>query len=239
MRVRVARLVVPLAVACVVLIIGSFNVARSDENRRSFALQFNAASGSIATGAPINRTDNLRMEALVRYDGPSDNGGVLLYNGNGCCNGWGLLLYGNNDPTHAPGTLAILAGGVTIQDSVQPLTLPVGVWQRVRLESRGQRVTLSFPGIDGSGPAFSFGTVPRNNLNFEAASSVIVGQGFNGLIRDVRFTSLDTPNTVLEFWPFNEGTGSIATSVEGAVLNLTNTSWVRVPRDDNDEKNDN
>ena len=231
------RLVVFLAIACVVLI-SSFSIARSDDDKKDFALQFNAASGSMATGAPVNRTDNLRMEALVRYDGPSANGGVLLYNGNGCCNGWGLLMYGNNSGSNA-GRLAILAGGVTVQDSQQPLTLPVGVWQRVRVESRGQFVTLSFPGNDNPGPVFSFGIVPRNSLNFEAASSVIVGQGFNGLIRDVRFTSLDTPNALLEFWPFNEGAGSTATSIEGTVLNLTNTSWVRVSKDDNDNDNKN
>lgn len=236
MRVKVDRLVVPLGVACVVLI-ASLTNASSEDDKKNFALQFNAASNSIATGAPFNRTDNLRMEALVRYDGPSDNGGVLLYNGHGCCNGWGLLMYGTNSGSNA-GRLAILAGGVTVQDSQQSLTLPVGVWQRVRVESRGQLVTLSFPGNDDSGPAFSFGIVPRNNLNFEASSSVTVGQGFNGLMRNVRFTSLDTPNMALEFWRFNEGTGNIATSVEGAVLNLTNTSWVRVSRDDHDN-NDN
>ena len=59
----------------------------------------------------------------------------------------------------------------------------------------------------------------------------------DGLIRDVRFTSLDTPNTLLEFWPFNEGTGNTATSVEGTVLNLANTSWVRISKDDNDNDN--
>ena len=239
MRLSVRRLVVCLAIACLIFI-ASFTSARSQDDERNFALQFNAVNGSIATGAPINRTDNLRMEALVRYDGPSANGGVLIYNGNGCCNGWGLLMYGTNQGSNA-GRLAILAGGVTVQDSQQSLTLPVGVWQRVRVESRGQRVTLSFPGKD-PGPVFSFGTVPRNDLNFEAPSSVTVGQGFNGLIKDVRFTSLDTPNTLLEFWRLNEGTGSTATGVNGGLLNLTNTTWVRVPRhdnDDNDDRNDN
>lgn len=232
MRVSVDRLVV--ATACAVFV-ASFTNARSQDDKKHFALQFNAASGSIATGAPINRTDNLRMEARVRYDGPSADGGVLIYNGNGCCNGWGLLAYGTNAGSNA-GRLAILAGGITVQDSQQSLTLPVGVWQRVRVESRGQRVTLSFPGND-PGPVFSFGTVPRNGLNFEVPSSVTVGQGFNGLIDDVRFTSLDTPNTLLEFWRFNEGTGSIATGVNGGVLNLTNTTWVRVSRDDDNDDN--
>ena len=76
--------------------------------------------------------------------------------------------------------------------------------------------------------------MPRNDLNFEVPSSVTVGQGFNGLIKDVRFTSLDTPNTVLEFWRLNEGAGNIATGVNGAVLNLTNTSWAQLSRDDDD-----
>jgi hypothetical protein len=242
MRVSIGRVVVRFAIACVVLM-ASFTIARSQDNTTAakaegehersekFVLQFNAASGSIATGAPINRTDNLRMEALVRYDGPSANGGVLIYNGNGCCNGWGLLVYGTNPDPNAAGRLAILAGGIVVQDSQQSLTLPVGVWQRIRVESRGQLVTLSFPGND-AGPVFSFGVVPRNDLNFEVPSSVTVGQGFNGLIKDVRFTSLDTPNTVLEFWRLNEGAGNIATGVNGAVLNLTNTSWAQLSRDD-------
>ena len=145
------------------------------------------------------------------------------------------LLFGfTNEPDRS--WLAILAGGVTVQDSQQSLTLPVGVWQRVRVESRGQRVTLFLPG-DNPGPVFSLGTVPRNDLNFEVSSSVTVGQGFNGLIKDVRFTSLDTPNTVLEFWRLNEGAGNIATGVNGAALNLTNTSWAQLSRDeDNSDK---
>ena len=235
MRVRIARLVVCLAIACVVLI-ACFTNARSqeDKDRKKFAMEFTATGGSIATGVPINRTDNLRMEALVRFDGPSANGGVLLYNGSGCCTGWGLLVYGTNPDPNAAGRLAILAGGVTIQDSQQSLTLPVGVWQRIRIESRGQLVTLSFPGKD-PGPVFSFGIVPRNGLN--SGSSVIIGQGFNGLIRDVRFTSLDTPNTVLEFWRLNEGTGNISTGVNGGVLDLTNTSWVQLSGEDNHDDN--
>ena len=84
-------------------------------------------------------------------------------------------MYGTNAGSNA-GRLAILAGGVTIQDSQQSLTLPVGVWQRVRVESRGQILTLSFPGNDDPGPVFSFGTAPRNGLNFEVPSSVTVGQ---------------------------------------------------------------
>jgi hypothetical protein len=68
MRASVDRLVV--AIARVVLV-ASFTNARSQDDKKNFALQFNAASGSIAAGAPINRTDNLRMEARVRYDGPS------------------------------------------------------------------------------------------------------------------------------------------------------------------------
>ena len=237
MRVRIHRLVVCLAITSVVLI-ACFTNARSqeDKDRKNFALQFNAATGSTATGAAINRTDNLRMEALVRYDGPSADGGVLLYNGNGCCNGWGLLVYGTNNTGSNAGRLAILAGGVVVQDSQQSLTLPVGVWERVRVESRGQHVTLSFPGND-PGPVFSFGIVPRNDLNFEAPSSVTVGQGFNGLIRDVRFTSLDTPNTLLEFWRLNEGMGNIATGVNGGVLNLTNTSWVQLSGEEHNNDN--
>jgi hypothetical protein len=50
------------------------------------------------------------------------------------------------------------------------------MWQRVRVESRGQILTLSFPGNDDPGPVFSFGTAPRNGLNFEVPSSVTVGQ---------------------------------------------------------------
>lgn len=254
MRVGVRRLVVPLAIACVVLI-ASFTNARSEEDRKDFTLQFNGASNSMATGAPLLlpkagkgveflRTDNLRMEALVRYDGPSDNGGVLIYNGDSAFNGWGLLMDGTNAGSNA-GRLRILAGGVTVQDSQQVLTLPIGVWQRVRVESRGQRVTLSFPGHDDPGPVFSFGTVPRNDVIFllekePSKPRVIVGQGFNGLIKDVRFTSLDTPNTVLEFWRLNDGTGSTATSVEGDILDLFNTTWIRIPEHDHDDhKNDN
>jgi len=223
---RLSSVTKGLAVACAVVAC-SYVTLRADYH--NFALQFSAASGSLATGPASDQNDNLRMEALVRYDGPSENGGALLYNGNGCCNGWGVVLYGTNAGANA-GRLTIVAGGVTIADTQQPMTLPVGEWQRIRVESRGQIVTVSFPDKT-PGPQFSFGVVSRNDLNFEAPSTFTVGEGFNGLIDEVTVTKLDTPNTVLESWGFNEGTGNSATGVNGGVLSLTNTSWVSLSQD--------
>ena len=126
------------------------------------------------------------MEALVKWDGPSTNGGVLVYNGNGCCNGWGILLFGMNDGANLAGKIGMLAGGVTIAQS--PFTLPVGRWQLIRVESNGQLVTLSFPGATHEGPVYSFGIVPRNSLNAGAPSSLTISEHFNGVIDNVRFT---------------------------------------------------
>jgi hypothetical protein len=223
---RLHSVVKGLAVACA-LVACSYATLRADYH--NFAVQFSAANGSVATGPAIDQNDNLRMEALVRYDGPSENGGLLLYNGNGCCNGWGVLIYGTNAGANA-GRLGILAGGVTFADTQQPMTLPVGEWQRIRVESRGQIVTVSFPDAT-PGPQFSYGVVSRNELNFGGASTFTVGDGFNGLIDEVTMTKLDTPNTLLEYWGFHEGTGSSATGAHGTVLSLTNTSWVRVGQD--------
>lgn len=214
----------------------SYAPLRADDHGHNFARQFTAANGSLATGAAINQNDNLRMEARVRYDGPSANGGILIGKGSGCCNGWGVLMYGTVDGAKA-GTLAILAGGVTIADLPQPMRLPLGEWQRIRVESRGQRITVSFPGKHNPGPQFSYGIVPRNNLN--ATSSVTIGQGFNGLIDDVEFTALGTPNSLLEFWDFDrpQPSSTMVTGAKGGILDLTNVNVVRLP-DDNDGDHD-
>jgi hypothetical protein len=215
----------------VALLLTSFAVAHADgdRGRKDFALGFSEAAGSSATGPAIGRLDNLRMEALVKWNGPSANGGLIVNNGNGCCNGWGILLHGTNDGGNFVGKLAILAGGVTIVES--SYTLPVGRWQLIRVESNGQLVTLSFPGAVHEGPVYSFGVVPRNGLNVGQPSTLTIGEHFNGVIDNVRFTSLDTPNTTLEWFRFNEGRGITTTGVNGTVLNLTGTTWVRLDND--------
>src|ERR1700733_12718512 len=94
-------------ITIVTLMLASLVVAHADGDRarRDFALGFSEAAGSSATGPAIGRLDNLRMEALVKWNGPSANGGLIVYNGNGCCNGWGILLHGTNDGGNFVGKL--------------------------------------------------------------------------------------------------------------------------------------
>jgi hypothetical protein len=144
-------------------------------------------------------------------------------------------VYGTNAGSNA-GRLAILAGGVTIQDSQQSLTLPVGVWHVATSPRRIARPDLDpfLPGQRRPGSRIFIRDRASQRSEFRSTFFGHRRSGFNGLIDDVRFTSLDTPNALLEFWRFHEGTGSIATGVHGGVLNLNNTSWVRVSRDNDD-----
>jgi hypothetical protein len=213
-----------------------------NNNDGDFALAFkgtNPASTSTAPGSPVTlQTDNLRLEAMVKAAGPQINGGLLVYNGSGCCSGWGILLQGNEAGIDA-NKLSVLAGGIVVAAS--PASLPVGKWTRVVMERRAGVVTLTVGGNSRRNPAqeFNLGVVPANPLGMAmgATERFTLGQNFNGLIDDVKVRTLDTRKTV-ESFSFNDVTGYTSKGKYGAILDTSGSSWIDVDDEDDDHGHD-
>jgi hypothetical protein len=216
--------------------------ADNDHAHGNFALAFKGNPGLVATapGSPVTlQTDNLRLEALVMWAGPPNQGGMIVYNGHGCCSGWGILLLGDADGPDAH-KLGVLAGGITVVTA--PVMLPVGEWTQVVMERRAQDVTLT---VTGTGKhdrpqTFDLGIIPANPLGVDnrvvsggtvrTTEKLSIGENFNGLIDNVAVRTLDTKQTI-DSWRFNDVTGFIATGKNGHVLNLQAAEWIDISHD--------
>lgn len=217
----------------------------ADEGGGKFALAFrspttiSSAPGSLAATAPGSpltlQTDNIHLEALVNWGGPPSRGGLLVYNGHGCCSGWGLLLLGDTDPN--AGKIAILAGGITV--ATTPLPLPVGAWTHVSADRVGQDVIVT---VQGTGrhdrpQSFDVGIVPVNPLGVDnrvVGGGIVrlnerfsVGDSFNGIIDNVKMSTLDTNQTV-DSWTFKKVTGFSAVGQNGNSLDLQSANWIDI-----------
>lgn len=224
--------------------------AFADDGGGNFALAFKGdldALAATAPGSPITlQTDSLRMEALVKQAGPLAQSGVLVYNGHGCCSGWGILMLGAETGGDV-NKIAVLAGGIVVATS--PITLPVGTWTRVAMERNAQVVTLTVSGTGKHDPVqtFNFGVIPVNPIGVDnrpvaggtvrTTEKASIGEKFNGLIDDVRFRALDTKQAI-ETWRFNDVAGFITTGKNGAVLNLKNAAFIDLSEDDVEDKHD-
>ncbi|HEY2825807.1 MAG TPA: BTAD domain-containing putative transcriptional regulator, partial [Gemmatimonadales bacterium] len=94
-------------------------------------------AGSVVT----TKVDNIAVDLMVRYDGPTPGvrEQVIFYNGNTAFSGWGLMV-SRGDSAVIDGTLTLLAGGVVIVKT--PLVLRRGVWQHLTVERRDWKLTL-------------------------------------------------------------------------------------------------
>jgi len=232
-----------LAIASV-LALSVASAFADDDAHGNFALQFmspktlgtNPAGALAATapGSPVTlQNDDLEMEALVKWDGLPSRTGLLLYNGHGCCSGWGILIMGSDQAPSVRGKLALLAGGIDV--IVAPASLPAGEWTRVRMERRSGVVTL---GITGSGKhdqeqLYNLGFVVSNALGVDnrpvtggtvrTTEKLTVGDNFNGLIDDVTIRTLG--GDTVESWGFNHPSGFVAVGSMGKVLSLQTAAW--------------
>ena len=191
------------------------------------------------TAGPVtSQTDNLRLEATVKWLGPSNPGSLIVYNGNGCCSGWGILVFSSNDtPANA---VAVLAGGVTIVPST--ITLTPNKWQHVTMDRVNQNVTLTVTDVGDDGrnstQTADLGIVPVNFVGFLRPAVTYVGDAFNGFIADAKITDLGSSN-VIDSWDFTHGSGTsgkltlfavaAASGSNGNVLNLTSPIAAQVP----------
>ncbi len=194
----------------------------------------NVANTSTPIGTVITtQIDNIRYDAMVRFDGPNaaNNGQVLFYNGHGAVSGWGILVLGPSDGV-ANGTIAILAGGITV--AFTPLVLTQGTWQHLTATRQGQVVTVTLDGQTYNAGGIGVNPVGAGHASIERTT--VGGSGtfngpdspFHGAIDNFTITNLNT-NTVIEHWGFDEGTGRATASDNGTLLCLGNTTWSTTP----------
>lgn len=231
-----------LAFAILVSALAAVSALADDSPSKNIALLCNPGSTPrTALGAPATtQVDDLRLEATVKWLGPSTRGSLIVYNGHGAVSGWGIFVLASTDTP--ANSVAVLAGGVVVAPS--PITLTAGKWQRVRMDRVDQVVTLSVRDVerdddddddDTSVQTYSFGVIPVNPVGggFRHIEQTQVGDAFNGFIENARIKGLDASESVIESWAFNHGTpagryelfGTTSTGVNGHVLNLQNTVW--------------
>jgi len=215
-----------------------------DDAHGNFALQFKSpptpgsAPGALAATAPgmpvTLLNDDIEMQARVKWAGRPARSGLIVYNGHGCCSGWGLLLMGEDQPAFQRGKLGVLAGGIVV--AVSDADLPAGEWATVRVERRSGIVTI---GVRGSGKhdgeqLYNMGFIFANALGVDnrplgggqtvrTSERLTIGENFNGLIDDVTLRTL--AGETIESFGFNQPSGFIATGSMGAVLSLQTAAW--------------
>jgi hypothetical protein len=228
--------------------------AFADDGGGKFALTFRSPTvnssvpGALAgtpPGSPITQqTDNVRLQALVNWAGPPNRGGILIYNGHGCCSGWGLLILGYDSGPDA-GKLAVLAGGITV--AVAPLSLTPGVWTYVTADRRAGDVTIT---IQGTGrhdvpQTFDMGVIPVNpigvNNNPVSGGTVrtterfSIGENLNGIMDNVKMMTLDTKQLV-DSWTFKKVTGFSAVGANGNTIDLQQSvTWIDLNAGDGED----
>lgn len=183
--------------------------------------QATLSSGHVIT----TQTDNMAMEAVVRWNGPNalHNGESIIYNGHSAVTGWGIFLI--------DGYVGVLAGGIDIPMS--PLRLTPGVKHYVYVQRVDGIVTVMVDdqvhvlGGLGVNPISNFPGISRTSIG-AAGNPCCGGDFFNGSIDKVTVYNLNS-HTVIEGWNFVFGSGTTSVGRNGTVLNLINTAWVPRP----------
>jgi DNA-binding SARP family transcriptional activator len=197
------------------------------------AIVFDGRRGLASTppGAAVTlKTDDIAFDLMVRYDGyiPGTADGLLYYNGLPSLSGWGVLVL----PPHGQvreGTLALLAGGVTVLPT--PVVLKRGVWHHLTVQRRATRVTFTLDDLSfDAGVVFvnpmgaSQGATERTLLGGAPQTAVAASQVFHGAVARVRIKDLSN-NYWIERWNFGEGSGTATMGYRGSVLSLINVGW--------------
>ncbi|MGH7680185.1 MAG: AfsR/SARP family transcriptional regulator [Gemmatimonadaceae bacterium] len=193
------------------------------------ALLFNGTGQASTTiGTLITpKVDNVAFDARVRFDSLTGRYQMLVYNGHGAVTGWGVMVVGRGDG-QPEGTIAILAGGITI--TATPLVLKKGTWQYLSAERRDGKVTVF---LDDQ--SYVIGPFPVNPViaRYRAIERTSVGGDgtydapkaqFRGAIDRLRIRDL-AGNYWVDRWNFDEGRGPLTIGARGGVLYVGGTQW--------------
>lgn len=184
------------------------------------ALRFGAGKELQTATNVTNLTDNVTMECWVRWNGTSATGNLIMYNGNGSFNGYGLYLLPGMS-----GQVDFLAGGVSLTSTLYLLT--PNVWTHLALRRNAGTWRLIVNGVQQGWSA-------ATNPNVPGSPGTLVGASFPGDIDEFRVwnTALPTatilgnfqqaansshPNyaNLIAYYPMNEGAGQTTADVIG------------------------
>lgn len=207
------------------------------------ALDFGGSTAPAQIGvAPLvtTATDDMWMDVWLKWTGPAGTNSSLqtpIYNGNSGCSGWGITLL------DATGQVGILVGGVAVETSNAFLT--PGEWQHIRASRHGGIFQLKVDGVDyplsgnptpnaiGSSSFCASGeatTIGSGSTPVWSADPFYPGSRdpYNGAIDKVRMNVIGSKSKdKLTFWHLDEGSGTTATDIHGAVMTLIGSpAWV-------------
>ena len=192
------------------------------------------AASSVSGSAISMSTDNISMEAWVKWQGGSVSGDqMIMYNGNRTSNGFGIAV---NPTTHY---IRLYFGGISISTSF--LFLPMGTWQHVAAVRRAGRwhlymngweslsttvlpnapTTAFHVGPDGGGLGWFVGHIDNVMLWSVARTDAEI-------YADMQACSIDPQPGLEGYWKFEEAAGTTAAdaSGNGHTLALLSTTWV-------------
>ncbi len=194
------------------------------------ALTLDGSNDYAVRAAVTTVTDNLTMEAWVKWDGVTTGSNeFLFYNGNTSFNGYGLFLNAGNSYQ-----LSILLGGNDVLNSTRSLT--PNVWQHVAV-SRSSTGEWSLY-IDGrnTGDSWYFASPYAPTDSTTVGSNQAGGEVFGGQVDEFRIWKIArTPGQILAgalsavsvsdtnlvgYWRFDEAAGTTAADSTPNARNL-------------------
>lgn len=181
----------------------------------------------------MTKTDNLTMQAWVKWDGQISGGAsqCIMLNGNSASSGYALYIDGASEK------LMILLGGVTLLKSNKSLTPKQ--WQHVAFARRAGVWTLYVDGVEHgvtNETATPYAPGASGGGGFSIGKNNIQTDGFTGEIDEVaiwerafnltEINELRTGVCVTKYgsdgnWNFNESSGTVVKDVSGRGFNLS------------------
>ncbi len=196
-------------------------------------------SSTRALGAVVSTaTDNITLEAWVKWNGVSANPQLICLNGHSGTSGYAIFIPASTS------TPTILFSGIGFAYS--SYSLPIGVWKHIAIVRNSGIWTFYVDGMPYS--LTNSGATPATPTSGFAIGSSLAGtESFDGEIDNVKFWTVARTQSQISqsmyecttasgaglagYWKFDEGTGaSIAdASGNGNTLTATAHSWASAP----------
>ena len=203
------------------------SITFDDENTYSGrAFTGNGSYGASLAGAyPMTVTDNLTIEAWVKWNGGSGNQFIVV-NGSTGANGYAIYVDGSTKK------LGILLGGVSFLASTA--TLNIASWQHVAAvrnagvwalyingQSTGLSSTLSPNAVSGGFYIGTSGSGEYFNGNIDEVLTYNTALDVYGITRDRAISYYSTNSGLTGHWKFDELSGTTVADASGGNHNLT------------------